>query len=142
LLLYVNLGLVSGQSFQSPRFSQEILSLFAYLRNSTEFVASRLDKFTAYRRALARACSINQGTVHEYLNRAAVAGVVWPLGEEWGELRVEQASFGELQVVNDSPNLPGFSRLAFAVAAASPSDTAVGLGRIAAGASRRIRLRS
>ena len=34
-------------------------------------------------RAIARACSISQSTVHEYLNRAAAAGVVWPLGEEW-----------------------------------------------------------
>ena len=30
-------------------------------------------------RAIARACSISQSTVHEYLNRAAAAGVVWPL---------------------------------------------------------------
>ena len=33
-------------------------------------------------RAIARACSISQSTVHEYLNRAAAAGVVWPLGME------------------------------------------------------------
>ena len=42
-------------------------------------------------RAIARACSISQSAVHEYLNRAAAAGVVWPLGEEWDEQRVEQA---------------------------------------------------
>ena len=34
-------------------------------------------------RAIARARSISQSTVHDYLNRAAAAGVVWPLGEEW-----------------------------------------------------------
>ena len=28
-------------------------------------------------RAIARACSISQSTVHEYLNRAAAAGVGW-----------------------------------------------------------------
>jgi hypothetical protein len=28
-------------------------------------------------RAIARACSISQSTVHEYLNRAASAGVGW-----------------------------------------------------------------
>ena len=33
-------------------------------------------------RAIARACSISQSTVHDYLNRAAAAGVVWPLGSE------------------------------------------------------------
>src|SRR5260370_28416206 len=49
-------------------------------------------------RAIARACSISQSTVHDYLNRAAAAGVVWPLGEEWDEQRVEQALFGERQV--------------------------------------------
>lgn len=48
-------------------------------------------------RAIARACSISQSTVHEYLNRAAAAGLVWPLGEEWDEQRVEQALFGEHQ---------------------------------------------
>src|SRR6267142_5591398 len=59
-------------------------------------------------RAIARACSISQSTVHEYLNRAAAAGVVWPLGEEWDEQRVEQALFGERQVVKRlaKPTLP------------------------------------
>jgi transcriptional regulator with XRE-family HTH domain len=61
-------------------------------------------------RAIARACSISQSTVHEYLNRAAAAGVVWPLGEEWNEQRVEQALFGERRVVKQLPEqvLPDF----------------------------------
>jgi transposase len=54
-------------------------------------------------RAIARACSISQSTVHEYLNRAAAAGMVWPLGEEWDEQRIEQALFGERQVVKRLP---------------------------------------
>src|SRR3989475_3055212 len=64
-------------------------------------------------RAIARACSISQSTVHEYLNRAAAAGVVWPLGEEWDEQRVEQALFGERQVVKRLPEqvLPDFPAL-------------------------------
>jgi transposase len=64
-------------------------------------------------RAIARACSISQSTVHEYLHRAAVAGVVWPLGEEWDEQRVEQALFGERQVVKRLPEqvLPDFPAL-------------------------------
>jgi transposase len=64
-------------------------------------------------RAIARACSISQSTVHEYLNRAAAAGVVWPLGEEWDEQRVEQALFGEQQVVKRLPEqvLPDFPAL-------------------------------
>src|SRR5260370_1424637 len=39
-------------------------------------------------RAIARACSIRQSTVHDYLNRAAAAGMGWLLGEEWAEQRV------------------------------------------------------
>jgi transposase len=64
-------------------------------------------------RAIARACSISQSTVHDYLNRAATAGVVWPLGEEWDEQRVEQALFGGQQVVKRLPEqvLPDFAAL-------------------------------
>src|SRR5258708_11085509 len=64
-------------------------------------------------RAIARACSISQSTVHEYLNRAAAAGVVWPLGEGWDEQRVEQALFGERTVVKRLPEqvLPDFPAL-------------------------------
>src|SRR6516165_3448499 len=54
-------------------------------------------------RAIARACSISQSTVHDYLKRAAAAGMVWPLGEEWDEQRVEQALCGERQVVKRLP---------------------------------------
>jgi transposase len=64
-------------------------------------------------RAIARACSISQSTVHDYLNRAATAGMVWPLGEEWDEQRVEQALFGGPQVVKRLPGqvLPDFPAL-------------------------------
>ena len=36
-------------------------------------------------RAIARACSISQSTVHEYLKRAEAAKVPWPLPEGWDE---------------------------------------------------------
>ncbi len=64
-------------------------------------------------RAIARACSISQSTVHEYLNKAAAAGMVWPLGEEWHEQRIEQALFGERQVIKRLPEqvLPDFASL-------------------------------
>jgi len=64
-------------------------------------------------RAIARACSISQSTVNDYLHRAAAAGMVWPLGEEWDELRVEQALFGGQQVVKRLPEhvLPNFAAL-------------------------------
>lgn len=34
-------------------------------------------------RAIARACSISQSTVHEYLKRAKAAKIPWPLPESW-----------------------------------------------------------
>ena len=36
-------------------------------------------------RAIARACSISQSTVHEYLKRVEAAKVSWPLPEGWDE---------------------------------------------------------
>jgi len=64
-------------------------------------------------RAIARACSISQTTVHDYLKGAAVAGIAWPLPEGWDEQRVEQALFGERQVVKRLPEqvLPDFAAL-------------------------------
>src|SRR5258706_13097433 len=66
-----------------------------------------------WQRAIARACSIRQSPVHDYLNRAAAAGMVWPVGEEWDEQRVEQALFGERQLVKRLPEqvLPDFPAL-------------------------------
>lgn len=46
-------------------------------------------------REIARACSISQGAVHNYLKRAAAAGITWPTPEGWDEQRVVQALFGE-----------------------------------------------
>ena len=46
-------------------------------------------------RAIARACSISQGAVHNYLKKAAAAGLRWPLPEGWDEQRIEAAFFGE-----------------------------------------------
>ena len=34
------------------------------------------------------------GTVHEYLERAAAAGIGWPLPEGWGEEELEAKLFG------------------------------------------------
>jgi transposase len=49
-------------------------------------------------RAIARACSISQSTVHEYLSRAAEAGIVWPLKQEWDDQTLNLALFGERRV--------------------------------------------
>jgi transposase len=54
-------------------------------------------------RAIARACSISQSTVHEYLKRAEAAKVPWPLPESWDEERVEKVLFGEPRPIEQFP---------------------------------------
>jgi transposase len=53
-------------------------------------------------REIARACSISQGAVHNYLKKAAAAGITWPLPEGWDEKRIEEALFGEPRPVDRS----------------------------------------
>jgi transposase len=63
-------------------------------------------------RAIARACSISQGAVHNYLKKAAAAGLGWPLPEGWDEQRIEAALFGERHPVERRPRaLPDFADL-------------------------------
>jgi transposase len=54
-------------------------------------------------RAIARACSISQSTVHEYLKRAEAAKVPWPLPEGWDEEGVEKVLFGESRLIGQFP---------------------------------------
>jgi hypothetical protein len=42
-------------------------------------------RFELGQRAIARACSISQSTVHEYLKRAEAAKIPWPLPEGWDQ---------------------------------------------------------
>ena len=46
-------------------------------------------------REIARACSISQGAVHNYLKRAAGAGMRWPLPEGWDEKQIEESRVWE-----------------------------------------------
>jgi len=86
-------------------------------------------------RAIARSCSISQGAVHNYLKKATAAGIHWPLPEGWDEQRIEEALFGDRHPVEQRPRvLPDFPALRTA-ATRSPSDAAVGLGRVPASAS-------
>jgi len=64
-------------------------------------------------RQIARSCSIGRGTVYEYLKRAQVAGVTWPLPEGWDDRRLEEALFGPgLRRVNENRKpTPDFARL-------------------------------
>jgi hypothetical protein len=40
-------------------------------------------------RQIARSCSIDLGTAHDYLHRAEAAKITWPLGPEWDDDRLE-----------------------------------------------------
>ncbi len=53
-------------------------------------------------REIARACSISQGAVHNYLKKAAGAGMQWPLAEGWDEKRIEEAVFGKPLPIEES----------------------------------------
>src|SRR2546422_105114 len=64
-------------------------------------------------REIARACSISQSTVHEYLKAATAAGVSWPLPEGWEESRLEAVLFGETPPAERKPQhvVPDFRSL-------------------------------
>src|SRR5258708_1258005 len=42
---------------------------------------------------IARSCSVAQATVHRYLQKAAAAGLTWPLPEEIDDRRLEELLF-------------------------------------------------
>jgi hypothetical protein len=42
---------------------------------------------------IARSCSIGQATVHRYLERAAAAGLSWPLPEDHDDRRLNELLF-------------------------------------------------
>jgi transposase len=44
---------------------------------------------------IARSCSIGQSSVHRYLERAAAAGLSWPLPEDWDDRRLEELLFSQ-----------------------------------------------
>ena len=46
-------------------------------------------------RQIARSCRMGLSTVHEYLERAAAAGISWPLPEDWSEEELEGKLFGQ-----------------------------------------------
>ncbi len=94
-------------------------------------------------RQIARSCGMGLGTVHEYLERAVAAGIGWPLPDGLREEELEAKLFGNQPVqagAVQQRSQPDWKTIHRATAAASPSDFAVGLGRIPAGASRRVSL--
>ena len=63
-------------------------------------------------REIARACSISQGAVHNYLKKATAAGMGWPLPEGWDEKRIEETLFGDRHPIERRQRaLPDFPSL-------------------------------
>lgn len=56
---------------------------------------------------IARSCSIGQATVHRYLEKAAAAGLSWPLAEEWDDRRLDDLLFPAQPGHLDSQPRPG-----------------------------------
>ena len=62
---------------------------------------------------IARSCSIGQATVHRYLEKAAAAGLSWPLPDDLDDHRLEQLLF-RVAVGRPSKNtrsLPDFAEV-------------------------------
>jgi len=62
-------------------------------------------------RQIARSCSIGQAPVNDYLRRAEVAGLRWPLTDEWDDDRIERELFGRRSQPSTPPSqrtLPDF----------------------------------
>lgn len=57
-------------------------------------------------REIARCCSVSQSTVHEYLKRAAAAGLGWPLPPDCDERGLEQRLFGSREPKPPRPRCP------------------------------------
>ena len=53
----------------------------------------RLHSLGLSQHQIARSCSISQSTVHEYVSAAHLAGVKWPLPENWDDRQIEQRLF-------------------------------------------------
>jgi transposase len=81
------------------------------MRKTKEVLRLRLELGLG-QREIARACSISQGAVHNYLKKAAKAGIGWPLPEGWDEQRLEETLFGDRRPVERRPRaLPDFAFL-------------------------------
>jgi len=62
-------------------------------------------------RSIARACAISKETVREYLGRAAEAGLVWPLGDEYSEETLERLLFPLAIRAQDGRHLPDWAEI-------------------------------
>src|SRR5258707_6060396 len=62
------------------------------MRKLREVLRLRFELKLGYQQ-IGRSCAIGVSTVHKYLKRAEVAGITWPLPEDWDEARIEAMVF-------------------------------------------------
>jgi transposase len=67
------------------------------MRKVKEVLRLRVE-FGLGQRAIARSCGMGLGTVYDYLERAAAAGVSWPLPDGLGDEELESKLFGNQPV--------------------------------------------
>ena len=76
-----------AKSGERQRANQEIVPM----RKVKEVLRLRFELGLG-QREIARACSISQGAVHNYLKKAVGAGIQWPLPEGWDGKRIGEAT--------------------------------------------------
>ncbi len=112
------------------------------MRKTKEVLRLRLELGLGQRQ-IARSCGMGLGTVHEYLERAAAAGIGWPLPEGLSEEELEAKLFGNqpvpVRALRQRPQ-PDWKAIHEQLQQHRPSDPAVGVGRIPASESRGISL--
>jgi transposase len=64
---------------------------------------------------IARSCAISQSTVHRYLQKAAAAGLTWPIAEDIHDRRLEELLFrkpaGRPRPSRNNSSLPDFGEV-------------------------------
>jgi hypothetical protein len=86
-------------------------------------------------RQIAAVCQVGKGTVQRFLQRAAAAGLSWPLPEDLYDTQLENLLFPPLPAPTGTSPEPGFSKVhhqqsTSGVEAQSQRDPATALGGI------------
>ena len=92
---------------------------------------------------IARSCSIGQATVHRYLERAAAAGLSWPLPEDCDDRRLNELLFPSRPSRPRTSNPRAgfdFAEIHRQLQGSQACDPAVALGRVSRNATGRLRL--
>ena len=103
-----------GQSDSTGKWREPTLSMKSLSMRKLKEVLRLRFVLELGQRQIARSCSIEQGTVYEYLKRAQAAGVTtWSLPEGWDDRRLEEVLFGGTprRAYESRKPTPDFARL-------------------------------